>query len=130
MCSITTNGTVDRILEELERSADRAMIERRLYEFAKDANKNQRGGLDQPHLIMTRMTDELRHIRKIRIGAHRIYFTGYHTQCTYGTWYIKANKRQGVDDEDDRRFQKILIRALSEPQMRTISEPKKPDESS
>lgn len=115
MCSISANRTVDGQLEELKRSNDRRMIEERLYNFANEANIEQPGPLDAPARKMKRMPEDLRDVRKIRVGRHRIYYTGYHKQCSYSTIYIKRYKKSGVDDEDDKRFHNKLRGVLGEP---------------
>lgn len=122
MCSISTNRTVDQELQQLERSDDRRMIEQRLFRFADEANATQMGVLDSLINSMRRMPDDLKDIRKIRIGRHRVYYTGYHTQCSYHTFYIKSFKKTGVNDEDDKRFQDKLRRALTEPKTSTLSD--------
>ena len=123
MCSISKNATVDEQLSELERSSDREMIERRLFNFAQEANIEDPGALDNNSCHMKRMSADLRQVRKKRIGRHRIFFTGHHTNCTYRVVYIKAFKKNGVDAEDDKRFQNKLIRILGESENRIISLP-------
>jgi hypothetical protein len=120
VCSVLTNPTIDEQLASLERSGDRAMIEKRLFEFAREADVTQRGALDNPAHAMKRMPEELAGARKIRIGRHRVYFTGSHLHCSYHAFYIKEFKKTGVNDEDDRRHQKRLIRASQEGPTRTI----------
>lgn len=123
MCSISVNGTMNRQLESLGHSKDKTMIERRLFQFANDANVNRRCGLDDPSLFMKRMPDDLKDVRKIRIGRHRVYFTGFHTQCSYTGIYIKLNKKKGVDDEDDPNHQKHLVSAKHESMMTKLENP-------
>lgn len=130
MCSIMTNATVDETLTELECSDDRRMIEVRLFEFANNANIDNPGGLDTPNHIMRRMPKDLKDIRKLTIGRHRIFFTGHHKKCTYKVFYIKEFKKTGVKEEDDKPFQKILRSALSEPSSRQISKSNKTNEPS
>ena len=115
MCLISINATANELLVELERSGDRDMIEKRLYNFAKEASIDNPARLDDPQCHMKRMPEDLKHIRKISIGRHRVYFTGYHNQCSYQVFYIKKFKQTGKKDEDDRRFQKILKTAVSDP---------------
>lgn len=129
MCSISTNATMDEQLRDLERSSDRDMVERRLFQFASEANADNSGGLDNPTLVMKRMPEDLREVRKIRIGRHRVYFTGSHRQCSYRAFYIKPNKKKGVSDEDDSKHQRKLSAALREPATRALEIPTKPDES-
>jgi hypothetical protein len=89
------------------------MIQKRLSEFAKDASVENKGALDNiPPL--TRFTGELKLARKIHIGRHRVFYIGFHTQCSYQAFYIKEYKKTGVNDEDDKRFQKALLKAMQE----------------
>ncbi len=99
------------------------MIERRLFQFANEADINKPGGLDNPALAMKRMPDDLRDVRKIRIGRHRVYFIGHHQQCRFHAFYIKSFKKTGVDDEDDPKHQRKLSGALVEPVNQHLSNP-------
>ncbi len=120
MCSISTNSTNDNQLDELERSGDKDMIEKRLYNFAKESTVQNSSILDSSECHMRRMPKDLRNVRKIKIGRHRVYFTGHHTQCSYAAFYIKMFKRSGKNDEDNQRFQNELGPAICEPPIRTI----------
>ena len=91
------------------------MIEKRLIQFAQEASIAVSGGLDIAP--MKRMPSDLQDARKITIGRHRVYYTGHHTQCSYTSFFIKEFKKTGVNDEDDSRFQKALIRAKGETAM-------------
>lgn len=120
MCSISINEIVAEQLELLQRSDDRDMIERRLFQFASEATINHPGALDLPKTHMKNMPTELQHLRKIRIGRHRIYYKGHHTDCAYETLHIKIFKKTGVNEEYDRRFQSILMSRLAQPQVTKI----------
>ncbi len=120
MCSISTNSTADNQLDELGRSDDKDMIEKRLYNFAKESTVENSSMLDSTKCHMRGMPIGLRNIRKITIGRHRVYFTGHHTQCSYIAFYIKMFKRSGENNEDNQRFQRILGSAICEPPIRTI----------
>lgn len=126
MCSISISKTVRDQLNQLVRSDDRDMIEKRLYGFAKEANAQRPGALDTPSTLMRRLPQELREVRKKQIGRHRIYYKGHHKLCAYQTIHIKIHKKDRVDEEDDKRFQRILIRHLAEPQAECITEPTQP----
>lgn len=127
MCSISLNSVADSQLNDLERSGrsgDKTMIETRLFRFAADANTDTPGALDRPASHMTRMPTDLRDIRKITIGRHRVYFTGHHSKCSYSAIYVKKFKRTGVDDEDTKKFQNKLKLALQSSVNNKISSPK------
>lgn len=123
MCLITVNATVDAQLEELKRSGDKKMIEKRLYIMADEADMGRPGGLDNPANIMKDMPPELRGARKYRIGRHRVYYTGHHNQCSYNTFYIKAFKKKGTNDEADHKFHNILKTSITTPSTRTLELP-------
>lgn len=123
MCSIATNTTVEKQLKQLEHATDRKMIEDRLARFASEANTQQAGMLDAPECHMRRLPDDLRAVRKVRIGRHRVYFTGHHRQCSYFAFYIKVHKKSGVDDDDNQRFRERLRRALTQVAKRDLSLP-------
>ncbi len=125
MCSITTNTTFDAGLKAVGAS-DTRMIEKRLSQMAGEANVNMSGGLDTPDTRLMRMPEELRDIRKKRIGRHRVYYNGFHTQCSYQSFYLKAFKKNDVDREDDSGFQERLKRALLDPPMRRLPDPTQP----
>jgi hypothetical protein len=96
------------------------MIEKRLINFAKEASVENKGALDEISPL-TRITGELKLARKIQIGRHRVFYTGFHTQCSYHAFYIKEFKKTGVNDEDDKRFQKALFKAMQENSIGQIS---------
>lgn len=120
MCSILTNTTVDNQLNKLERSSDRNMIEKRLYDFAKESDINTSGVLDETSYSLKRMPHELSNIKKIRIGRHRIYYHGHYSKCSYFVFYIKQFKKDDKDIEDDKQFQKKLIRFFNESSSKEI----------
>ena len=121
MCSITTNKNVDDILEG-ENDQQRTKIEKRLFQFAEDSTVEKSGILDDK-APLTRYSGDLKLTRKIDVGRHRAYYTGFHTHCTYKLFHIKINKKEGVDDDDDPRFKRFLLKVMKEPQQREISPP-------
>lgn len=122
MCSISANATFDEEVGRLTHK-ERNMIESKLAVFADDADVDEPGGLDNPAHRIKRFRDELSNVRKIRIGNHRIYYTGHHNQCSYFAFYIKTHKKKGVDDEDDPKFQKFLRHALGDAAARQLRRP-------
>lgn len=123
MCSITVNSTVENQLEELRRSGDKKMIEKRLYVMADEADVGRPGGLDNPANTMKNMPPELREARKYRIGRHRVYYTGHHNQCSYRTFYIKIFKKKGTYDEADPKFHEKLKTEIATPSICALGPP-------
>ena len=71
--------------------------------------------LDLPQRHIKRLPDDLRQIRKLKKGRHRLYYTGHATQCNYFLCHLKTFKRSGVEDDDSMEFQNRLRAALSAP---------------
>lgn len=109
MCSMQSNPVADECLQALSEK-DRRIVEQRLANFAAEANQDHSGALDFAPL--KRMPDDLIGIKKKRIGKHRAYYTGHHTDCSYTLFYVKLHKKDDVDEEDDLRFQTRLTRAI------------------
>lgn len=109
MCSALSSPSADECLSELDRKA-RAKLEERIADFAADANPEKAGALDRAP--MHDMPDELRGVKKQRVGRHRVYYTGHHAECSYTLHYVKLNKKDDVDPEHDKAFQGKLAKAL------------------
>lgn len=120
MCSIGTNSTADQQLTSL---GDKKQIEKKLLNFADDSDIGRPGYLDQPVHHLRGMPQELRHIRRLRSGRHRIFYTGDFNQCSYNVFFVKLFKKKGTEDEHDPQFHKTLGRVVDDPQVRTIPEP-------
>jgi hypothetical protein len=114
------NATVEAQLEELRLSGEKIDIEERLYKFADEADVGRPGALDDLANSMKGMPPELRGVRKQRVGRHRFYYTGHYNQCSYRAFYIKINKKKGVNDEADPAFHRILNNARDNPPTRTL----------
>ena len=109
MCSILSNPTADECLEALN-DVERKKIEKRLANFAASADVDHMGALDT--FPLRNMPEALRGIRRKRIGRHRAYYLGHHSECSYTLFYVKLFKKDDVDAEHDRGFQDRLARAL------------------
>ena len=101
-----------------------------LARLADDDNLEHGDGLDgtlEP--ILSWLHDpELRGLRKKRIGRHRAFIAGHHTQCHYRLFYLKMNKKNEVDREEEKAFQTKVLKALSLPDTRVLLPPPKPDD--
>ena len=122
MCSISINATVDAQFGILD-SKKRTKLKKRLFLLADEAGIDESGALDDPSCHIRRMPSELRKIRKKTFGRHRLYYTGFHKQCSYNVFYLKANKKTGVDDDDSKTFQKKLRRALNDTEIFVLPDP-------
>jgi len=115
LCSVYLKKKANKQLKSNELRGDSKMIRTRLSQVAGEANTDTPGLLDNPSCHMTRWSiDELKEVRKYHIGDHRIYFTGSHHACRYDIIYLKAFKKYGTDDDDNKEFQKRLINLLSD----------------
>ncbi len=101
------------------------MIEARLLQFAGEADMENAGALDDLSCHMKRMPEDLRAIRKKRIGRHRVYYTGTHHACKYEVVFVKFFKTTGEDDDDNRTFQLYLAKILGTETTKVI-EPSRP----
>ena len=118
MCSITINEPSDHVNLE---NKDKEHIEKRMIEYAKVASKTCSGPLDRaPMTRIAKKSPELNGVYKQTVGRHRVYYTGHHTQCCYQIIYIKAFKKKGVDDDESKRFQQVLITARSKSTSRLL----------
>jgi hypothetical protein len=126
VCSLNLNRTFS---EQLEASGNREFVERRLSALAFEADTEKAGPLDDPGTHRQRMPPALRNIRKKRIGRHRIWYSGHHSNCFYTPCYLVENK-QGDDrteQDDNKDFQEHLKNALADGVVaRTLHDPKNP----
>ena len=112
MCLMYGNDVAHALLDELG-AKDASTIRRRLTEMANDADTSRSGYLDAPQHSMTGMPQDLKHVKKMRIGRHRVYWEGHHSGCQYRLCYIKMFKKAGTDDENDRAFHRKLTNAFT-----------------
>jgi len=90
VCSLSFNETFDKQLRDADKG-DSNLIERRLKSMAFEANIESPGLLDALNTHIQRMPNDLKEIRKYRIGRHRIYYTGHHSKCLYNSVLAKIN---------------------------------------
>lgn len=121
MCLILVNSVADQALNSLQKSSDKYMIERRMYDFADVANKQVEGPLDKTANRLRYSPPDLRGIRKQRVGRHRVFYTGHHSQCSYDVFFVKKFKKNDKEHEGSKRFQNRLRQALSDPSIRRIT---------
>lgn len=122
MCSILKNRSFDKLLEKLVAGEQKTILER-MYRFADAANETQPGPLENSTNLIKYMPVDLQKVKKHRVGRHRVYYTGNHTQCSYRAFYVKANKKSDKDQEGSKRFQKKLGRALDDEPYHLIPPP-------
>lgn len=124
MCSIATNATAETHLKSLASSDDEDSLAEKLKHLAGDSTVQRAGYLDLPMHHMHGMPSDLKHIRRVRTGRHRTFYTGHHSQCSYTVFYIKKFKKTGVKDELDKTFHRLLKGAVNDRgEGRTIRRP-------
>jgi len=114
VCSLNLNSVIN---EQIESSGNqRASIEKKLEGLAFGANRDEPGLLDMPDTHRKRMPGDLREVRKHRVGYHRLYYSGRHTNCYYDACYLLIHKKgdNQAELDDDKRFQEHLINALAD----------------
>lgn len=114
MCSIATNATADKQLNFLKNSGDEKRVEKKLRDFAADSSIKKEGILDSTANHIYGMPADLKHIRRIRTGRHRVFYLGHHSQCSYKVFYIKVFKKKGEKNELDTQFHRILRGAVAD----------------
>lgn len=126
MCLLHSNAIADEGFNQLKKNGDRTNYEQRLAKMAEDDDTTQKGGLAllyKPVDVWQKLP-KLRDVRKYRIGRHRFYFTGEHTDCNYTVFLVMVYKRDEDDKPRDENFQKKLLSALrSDTPMRIIPPP-------
>jgi len=121
VCSMSITPHLEADIQSLHEKID---IAARLAIFADEADRNTPGALENDTGI-SRLPDDLRSVRKVRIGRHRVYFTGHHSECAYQAFLLKPNKRTGVLDEDDPVLHGLLRRAIAEPATNVLEVPRR-----
>lgn len=121
MCLITVNSQVESQMEDLRHSGDKVDVEDKLKGFATEADTTKSGALDTPDCLLRGWSGDLADVRRKRVGRHRVFFVGHHTKCSYHTLYIKMYKKKGVEDENDKGFQRQIERLLDKPLTRTLN---------
>lgn len=129
MCSLSSNKLCDDELNMLGSKAAKKH-EDELSRLAADDTIERADGLDgtlEPILSWLH-DEELRGLRKKRIGRHRAFFVGHHTQCHYRLFYLKMNKKEEADREEDKAFQAKILKVLGQPETRLLLPAQQPDE--
>lgn len=121
MCSAIINRFVSDQLEDKKHANDHQLIENRFFKMADQADTDNPGALDDLSHSMMGMPAELRDAKKVRIGRHRVFYTGRHSQCQYQMFYIKWFKKAGTEDENDKKFQDKLKRLIDGPAHRELT---------
>lgn len=122
MCLMQSNATADEGFQEIRRSGDRSDYETRLALLAADDSQDRAAGLEcllEP-VSSWRHNEQLRQVRKYRIGRHRFYIAGRNTQCAYVVCYVKVFKKKEKDPEEDMRFQRRILNALTNQAFRVL----------
>ena len=121
MCILESNAVADRGFDAMG-TRDKAKFEQRCAKLADLDSVSYTNGLS---LLVHSVSDwsmlpELRAVRKLRIGRHRFYFLGKHTDCRYTVVFVLPNKREEDDKPETYGFQRRIFDALREPASRVI----------
>lgn len=125
MCQLESNSTADDGFTQIRRTGDKIDYEMRLAQMASEDSIRHANGL---HSLLEPVLSWwgnpiLQSIRKVRIGRHRAYIQGRHTDCRYLVVYIKVHKRDEERREEDARFQGIILRAFRGEATRVLDPP-------
>jgi hypothetical protein len=113
MCELLLSPTTNERLHAF-RGANRDKIEKRLLELAGDDNVNQQNGMGQMLDSVDHWSKlDISHIRKLRIGRHRFYVEGKHTDCKYIVQEMLVFKRDQDDTPEKKPFQSMIRKALA-----------------
>jgi len=114
VCLLLSNAMADQGFAMLKQSGDDKDYIARLVQHALEDSVTKAAGLHQllEPLLSWQHDPELRRVRKVRIGRHRFYITGQHTECSYTVCYVKIHKRDEENREEDPRFQSQIFAAL------------------
>lgn len=124
MCVLRINAVADAVLSGLPQS-EREACEKKYATMAEADSVETANGLS---LLMRSVSDwsqieELKSVRKIKSGRHRLYFVGRHTDCQYTIVFMLANKRDEDDTPGKPSFQEGVLKALRAPAQRIIPKP-------
>lgn len=130
MCLMLTNLTAEAALERIG-GKEKERCEQRLARYAAAADVDRKEGMEL--LINTvadwAKIDELRGVRKLRIGRHRFYITGKHTDCRYSLCFVLVSKRAKDDQPWTKRFQEMIKTAVADNDVaRVLETPVEPDD--
>ena len=124
MCSLSSNKLCDEELKMLGHSQAKK-FEDTLSRLAADDSIERADGLDGTLDPITSWLHDpvLCSLRKKRMGRHRAYISGHHSQCHYRLFYMKMNKKEEKDREEEKAFQSKILKALSQPETRILAPP-------
>ncbi len=64
----------------------------------------------------------LKTVKKYRVGRHRFYIRGRHTDCNYIVCHILVNKKDADDTPGKQVFKDMIMESLATPVARLIEE--------
>lgn len=113
MCDLLLSPTADSSLDKIK--SKRKGLESRLVAMASNDSVDRADGL---HKVLKpvkpwAMISDLSGLRKYRIGRHRFYIEGKHTDCKYIVQSILLNKRDEDDKPKTYKYQNMIRRALA-----------------
>ena len=115
MCELRSNESGNEGLDQLRKSGETKFV-KKLVKLANDDSVTAQNGLSlflEP-ILSWQHDPNLRQVRKYRIGNHRVYVLGQHTDCRYTLVYVKVNKRANENREEWPEFKNKILRSLRE----------------
>ena len=124
MCTLQSSSFADECLAQLP-PKERAACESKYARMAASDSVEVAAGLS---LLLNPVSDwakhpDLKSVRKIGSGRHRLYFTGEHEDCTFTLVFMLVHKRKEDDTPNTKPFQDRVLKALRDPQKRIVVPP-------
>ena len=115
MCSLLANRDALEGFNELHKAGDGHWKD----DLIKDAHEESTSTSGAYDIRLYRVPQwnklpEIKNLMKLRIGRHRAYSLGHHSECSYTIVFVKPFKRDEQDSPESKVFQKMLIRKIME----------------
>lgn len=128
MCKLLISPTANERLDSF-RGKNRVKIEKRLLELAGDDNVSQQNGMGKKLYPIDHWSGlDISHIRKLKIGSHRYYVEGRHTDCKYIVQEMLVFKREEEDVPWTKPYQNRIRKALAPIENCVVVEPENENE--
>jgi hypothetical protein len=114
VCELVFTRTALGQLEDKRQASHRAKLEPKLRRFAEDGSRTAKSFFDYRGRTLKDMPQELRHVKKLRIGRHRIYFRGASRDCRYRIGWINYTDQHDKDQIEQASFRQKLAKSFGE----------------